>query len=66
MLLSQATASRQADWGGELRGNLYTTVPVANWVVVYSRQHEPVLQNFFNCINRVAPPMGIQFAPPKK
>lgn len=62
----EVDGGQEADWGRALRGRMYTTVNLSNWLLVYFERNEAVVSDFYQTLTRVAPPMGVQIGLPKR
>ena len=54
-----------ADWSREMKGHqLISAVPLNKFLLLFSRRDSAKAQDFFNCLAKVGPPMGMQIADP--
>ncbi len=67
MLFQLSYVPAKADWSGSMRGiRLQSCVPLNRWLLVFvDRPDGWVAREFFQILQKVAPPMGGQVAPPE-
>jgi aubergine-like protein len=55
----------EADWTRGMRGNQLTNaVSINNWILIFSPRDAQSAEEFFGCLTKVGPPMGVRISPP--
>lgn len=58
---------KSADWSKETRGKeLISAISLNNWCLLYTQRDEKIAGDFFQTLQRVAPPMGMRVNMPTR
>ena len=64
--VSQVSGGREADWGRDVRGKLFTTVPISSWLLVFTNRDQDSARKLAEKLNIVGTGLGIRLNAPTK
>ena len=58
--------AEDADWSRDMRGaNLISTINLNKWMILFSSRDKGIAQDFYQTLQKVNPPMGIEVNKPE-